>query len=148
MTVSRHPAAAPALGGIDVQGVTRSAFLLRAALAAGAAGGAGAVGPFVSRALAQGKNGDVEILNFALTLEYLLEAVFYNRGDDIGLSGDVKTLARAFGDDEAMRWGSLGGGRSGRALELPHGHARGRVATYKKRQPWDQAGRRRARLPR
>jgi rubrerythrin len=100
MTVSRHPAAAPSLGGIEVQGVTRSAFLLRAALAAGAAGGAGAVGPFVSRALAQGKNGDVEILNFALTLEYL-EAVFYDRGSDIGLSGDVKTLARAFGDDEA-----------------------------------------------
>jgi len=104
MTVTRHPAAA--LGGIEVQGMTRSAFLLRAALAAGAAGGTAAVGPFVGRALAQSKNGDVEILNFALTLEYL-EAVFYDRGLDIGLSGDVKTLAQAFGDDEAKHVDTL-----------------------------------------
>lgn len=104
MTVTRHPAAA--LGGIEVQGMTRSAFLLRAALAAGAAGGAGAVGPFVSRALAQSGSGDLEILNFALTLEYL-EAVFYDRGLDIGLSGDVETLARAFGDDEAKHVDTL-----------------------------------------
>ena len=46
----------------DVQPVTRHAFILRGALAAGAVYGASAVSPFVREAIAQEGSGDVEIL--------------------------------------------------------------------------------------
>ncbi len=91
----------PSLGEVEVQGITRSSFLLKGALATGALYGAGAVAPFVSSALAAGAAGDIEILNFALTLEYL-EADFYNvKGSSLGLSGEAKSYAKMFGEEEA-----------------------------------------------
>jgi rubrerythrin len=86
---------------IDVQGVTREAFIVRGAVTAGAVYGLGAVGPFVREALAQDDGGDVEILNFALTLEYL-EAAYYTQGLKrvSGLPGDVKSLATEIRDNE------------------------------------------------
>ncbi len=97
----------PELAGIEVHGVTRGAFILKGALAASAAYGAGAVVPFVSNALAQSGGGDVEILNFALTLEYL-ETAFYKMGSKkAGLSGQAKTLAKEFGDQEAQHVAAL-----------------------------------------
>jgi hypothetical protein len=92
--------AIPELGGVEVHGITRGAFVLKGALAAGAVYGAATVGPFVGSAFAQGGGGDVDIVNFALTLEYL-EADFYEKGLSLGLSGDVKKLAKEFGDAEA-----------------------------------------------
>lgn len=84
----------------DVRGMTRSSFILRGALATGAAYGMGSVAPFVSRALAQSGEGDVGILNFALTLEYL-ESDFYNvKGAQVGLSGQAKAYAKLFGEEE------------------------------------------------
>lgn len=97
----------PELGAIEVQGMTRSAFILRGALAAGALYGAGAVAPFVSGALAQGTSTDEEILSFALGLEEL-EAAFYAAAlKQSNLSSEVKTLATEFGKQEAAHADAL-----------------------------------------
>jgi rubrerythrin len=99
--MSSEKLAAPELAAIDVQGLTRQSFIARGALTAGAVYGLGAVGPFVRQAMAQEGGGDVEILNFALTLEYL-EAAFYDQGlkQVGGLSGDAKSLATEIRDNE------------------------------------------------
>jgi hypothetical protein len=102
-----HQIASPELAACEVHGMTRSAFILRGALAAGAFYGTSSVAPFVSQALAETGGGDAEILNFALTLEYL-EADFYNvKGKTVGLSGQARRYAREFGAEEAAHVSAL-----------------------------------------
>jgi rubrerythrin len=96
------------LHGVEVEGVTRQAFILRGALAAGALYGVGAVGPYVSSALAETAPNDVKILNFALTLENL-EAAFYKAAlaPAVGLAGEVRALATEFGAHEVEHANAL-----------------------------------------
>lgn len=92
----------PELLAVEVGGVTRGAFILRGALAAGTIYGAGAVGPYVSRAFAAAPPSDLQVLGFALALENLEDA-FYKAAlaPEIGLTGKVKSLATEFGAHEA-----------------------------------------------
>lgn len=104
MTQSPNPS--PELAAVEVEGVTRSSFILRGALAASAVYGASAVAPFVSSAFAAGTT-DVDILNFALTLEYL-ETDFYKvKSKTVGLSGPAKALVSTIGDQEAEHVAAL-----------------------------------------
>jgi rubrerythrin len=84
----------------DSDDLSRSDVILKGALAAGAVYGAMSVAPFVSRALAMSDGGDVGILNFALTLEYLESSFYKEAKRRAGASGELKSLIELVGKDE------------------------------------------------
>jgi serine-rich repeat adhesion-like glycoprotein len=95
----------PELAGVHVDedsgDLSRSEVILKGALAAGAVYGAAMVGPFVSRALSMSGGGDVGILNFALTLEYLESSFYEEAKRRAGASGELKGLLDLIAKDEA-----------------------------------------------
>ena len=86
----------------DSQDLSRSEVILKGALAAGAVYGTFMVGPYVRKALAMSGSSDVDILNFALTLEHL-ETKFYEEAKSrAGAKGELKSLIDLIAKDEAQ----------------------------------------------
>jgi hypothetical protein len=61
----------------------------------------------VSSALAAGGSSDLDILNFALTLEYVQADFYKNEGTSVGLSGEAKSIAALFADQERQHVAAL-----------------------------------------
>jgi hypothetical protein len=118
--------ACPELAGVEVHGQTRASFILRGAIAGGAVMGAGAVGPLVTNALAATASSDVDILNFALTLEYLETDFYTSKAKTVGLTGEAKNLAAMIGAQEAEHVAALR-----QAITAAHGAPEVRVSGHR-----------------
>ncbi len=102
-----------------VEGDTRADFLKKAALAGGGiVGGGAALGALAAPAGAQSAS-DVNILNFALTLEFL-EAEFYTRAERGGaLKGRLRRFAQVVGEHERAHVAGLQKTLGNKAVRKP-----------------------------
>lgn len=105
--MNENQLANPELAEIEMEPMSRSDLLLKGALAAGAVYGVGMVTPLVRSAFASSDTGDVDILNFALTLEYLESSFYQEAKSKAKASGDLKSLIDLISGDEDQHVAAL-----------------------------------------
>ena len=115
-----------------VDPVTRGAFLRRAmAITGTAVGGSALLGALPGIASAATPKGDVAILNYALTLEYL-EAAFYKSANSKGaLSGRLKKFATTVGAHEDAHVAALKKALGSAAVKKPSFNFKGTTSSAK-----------------
>ena len=116
-----------------VSGDSRARFLAKAGMFGGGLLGSGALlGTVASGAQAASTKGDISILNFALTLEYL-EAAFYAEAVKMGaLSGETKLFAKVVSGHEATHVATLKQVLGSAAVKSPKFNFRGTTESASK----------------